>query len=163
MRGRNYYPHDLEWAAQQAHPGLRRGYGAAFSIEGQTGERVVLVHEIEKQVPESDLMDVVNCIRRALADEYELELHTVVLIKSGTIPRTSSGKIQRGACKAAFEAGLLAVVSENTLDSDRNAETDGVSSESPQTALENRAGRYLARGAWRTPSTSPRELLCTRR
>ena len=53
-------------SAQQAHPGLRRGYGAAFSIEGQTGERVVLVHEIEKHVPESDLADVVNCIRRVL-------------------------------------------------------------------------------------------------
>ncbi len=136
VRGRNYYPHDLEWSAQQAHPGLRRGSGAAFSIAGHSGERVVLVHEIEKQVSESDLMDVVNCIRRALADEYELELHTVVLIKSGTISRTSSGKIQRGACKAAFEAGQLAVVRENTLDFDRNVETDGVSNESPQTALE---------------------------
>lgn len=136
VRGRNYYPHDLEWTAQQAHPGLRRGYGATFSIEDNTGERVVLVHEIEKQVPESDLAEVMGCIRRALADEYELEIHTVVLIKPGTIPRTSSGKIQRGACKAAFEAGQLAVVRENTLDSDRNVETDGVSNESPHIALE---------------------------
>lgn len=138
VRGRNYYPHDLEWSAQQAHPGLRRGYGAAFSIEDNTGERVVLVHEIEKQVPESDLAKVMGSIRRALADEYELEIHTVVLIKSGTIPRTSSGKIQRGACKAAFEAGQLAVVGSSTLESDRNADTDGVSSESPQTSIETR-------------------------
>ncbi|MDH4251454.1 MAG: AMP-binding protein, partial [Nitrospira sp.] len=138
VRGRNYYPHDLEWSAQQAHPGLRRGYGAAFSIEDKTGERVVLVHEIEKQVSESDLAEVVGYIRRALADEYELEIHTVVLIKSGTIPRTSSGKIQRGACKAAFEAGQLAVVGSSTLESDRNADTDGVSSESPQTSIETR-------------------------
>ncbi|MGQ0556749.1 MAG: amino acid adenylation domain-containing protein [Nitrospiraceae bacterium] len=136
VRGRNYYPHDLEWSAQQAHPGLRRGYGAAFSIEDKTGERVALVHEIEKQVSESDLAEVVGCIRRALADEYELEIHTVMLIKSGTIPRTSSGKIQRGACKAAFEAGQLAVVGSSTLESDRNADTDGVSSESPQTSIE---------------------------
>jgi acyl-CoA synthetase (AMP-forming)/AMP-acid ligase II len=123
VRGRNYYPHDLEWSAQQAHPGLRRGYGAAFSIDGKTGERVVLVHEIERQVPESDLMEVVSCIRRALADEYELEIHTVVLIKSGTIPRTSSGKIQRGACRAAFESGQLAVVRASTLDLALEAET----------------------------------------
>ncbi|MBI5673196.1 MAG: AMP-binding protein, partial [Nitrospirae bacterium] len=136
VRGRNYYPHDLEWSAQQTHPGLRRGYGAAFSIEDKTGERVVLVHEVEKQVSESDLVEVVGCIRRALADEYELEIHTVVLIKSGTIPRTSSGKIQRGACKAAFEADQLAVVGSSALESDRNADTDGVSSENPQTALE---------------------------
>lgn len=138
VRGRNYYPHDLEWSAQQAHPGLRRGYGAAFSIEDKTGERVVLVHEVEKQVPESDLAEVAGCIRRALADEYELEIHAVALIKSGTIPRTSSGKIQRGACKAAFEAGRLTIVGSSTLEPDRNAETDGISSESPQTSAETR-------------------------
>ena len=90
---------------KQAHPGLRRGCGAAFSIESETGERVVLVYEIEKKLPESDMSEVMSCIRRALADEYELEVHTVVLIKSGTIPRTSSGKIQRHACKADFESG----------------------------------------------------------
>ncbi|MBS0184104.1 MAG: amino acid adenylation domain-containing protein [Nitrospira sp.] len=138
VRGRNYYPHDLEWSAQQAHPGLRRGYGAAFSIEGKTGELVVLVHEIEKQVPESDLTEVVRCIRRALADEYELEIHTVVLIKSGTIPRTSSGKIQRGACRAAFESGRLAVVMASTLDLAPEAETDGAPSKTPQTTIEKK-------------------------
>ena len=138
VRGRNYYPHDLEWSAQQAHPGLRRGYGAAFSIEGKTGERVVLIHEIEKQVPESDLADVVSSIRRALADEYELEIHTVALVKSGTIPRTSSGKIQRGACRVAFESDQLAIVMANTLDPAPEAETDGVPNEAPQTTIEKR-------------------------
>ncbi|MBX3327338.1 MAG: amino acid adenylation domain-containing protein, partial [Nitrospira sp.] len=137
VRGRNYYPHDLEWTAQHAHPSLRRGYGAAFSIEGKTGELVVLVNEIDKQISESDLMDVVNGIRRALADEYELEIHTVVLIKRGTIPRTSSGKIQRGACRAAFESGQLVVVKVSTLDQNLESET-GISSESPQTPAEKR-------------------------
>ncbi|MFO0700819.1 MAG: amino acid adenylation domain-containing protein [Nitrospira sp.] len=138
VRGRNYYPNDLEWTAQQAHAALRRGYGAAFSIEGKTRELVVLVHEIEKQVPESDLTDVVNHIRRALADEYELEIHTVVLIKSGTIPRTSSGKVQRGACRAAFESGRLAVVRASTVDENATAETDGGPEESLQTPIEER-------------------------
>lgn len=138
VRGRNYYPHDLEWSAEQAHPGLRRGYGTAFSIEGKTGECVVLVHEIDKQVPESDLTDVMSSIRRALADEYELEVHTVVLIKSGTIPRTSSGKVQRGACKAAFESGQLAVIAVSTLDLTLEAETDELRSEAPHTTTENK-------------------------
>lgn len=138
VRGRNYYPHDLEWTAQQAHPGLRQGYGAAFSIEGETGEHVVLVHEIDKPVPESDLTDVMSCIRRALADEYELEVHTVVLIKSGTIPRTSSGKVQRGACKAAFESGQLAVIAASTLNLTLEAETDELRSETPHTTIEKK-------------------------
>ncbi|MDH4082244.1 MAG: amino acid adenylation domain-containing protein [Nitrospira sp.] len=137
VRGRNYYPHDLEWTAQQAHFGLRRGSGAAFSIEGKTGELVVLVHEIDRQVSESDLPDVMNCIRRALADEYGLELHSMVLIKSGTIPRTSSGKIQRSACRAALESSQLAVVAASTLDL-ADAEPDELRSEPPQTTIEKK-------------------------
>lgn len=138
VRGRNYSPHDLEWTAQQAHFGLRRGSGAAFSIEGKTGELVVLVHEIDRQLSESDLPDVMNCIRRALADEYGLELHAVVLIKSGTIPRTSSGKIQRGVCKAAFESGQLAIVASSTSDPDPQYDAEGSPSESPHTIVEKR-------------------------
>ena len=138
VRGRNYYPHDLEWTAQQAHAGLRRGGGAAFSVERETGERVVLVHEIEKQGSESDLTNMVNSIRRVLADEYELEIHTVVLVKAGTIPRTSSGKIQRSACRAAIESGQLTAVRTSTLDEAPPSEAEGVPEESPHTAGEKR-------------------------
>ena len=138
VRGRNYYPHDLEWTAEQAHSGLRRGCGAAFSIASETGERVVLVYEIEKTLPESDMAEVMSGIRRALADEYELEVHNVVLVKSGTIPRTSSGKIQRHACRAAFESGQLTVVGASTLGT-REEEGRGESlSEAPYTTVEKK-------------------------
>ncbi len=136
VRGRNYYPHDLEWTAEEAHPGLRQGCGAAFSIASETGERMILVYEIEKKLPESDMTEVMSCIRRALADEHELEVHHVVLIKSGTIPRTSSGKIQRHACKADFESGRLAMVGASTLGTtEEEADTESLS-ESPYTAVE---------------------------
>ncbi len=138
VRGRNYYPHDLEWAAEQAHPGLRRGGGAAFSIESETGERVVLVCEIEKKLPESEMPEVMSCIRRALADEYELEVHNVVLVKSGTIPKTSSGKIQRHACRADFKSGQLSVVGMSTLDATEEEENVESLSETPQTTVEKR-------------------------
>ncbi|MGC4095736.1 MAG: AMP-binding protein [Nitrospira sp.] len=138
VRGRNYYPHDLEWTAQQAHPGLRRGGGAVFSIDDQTGERVVLVHEIESQLSESEWTDVVNSIRRVVADEYELELHHVVLVKSGTIPKTSSGKIQRAACRAAYESGQLTIITASTLDATTDAEGGESASAGPSTPIENR-------------------------
>jgi len=138
VRGRNYYPHDLEWTVEQAHPGLRRGCGAAFSIESETGERVVLVYEIEKKLPESDMSEVMSCIRRALADEYELEVHHVVLVKSGTIPRTSSGKIQRHACRANFESGQLAVVGTSTLGTTEEEQNVEPLSEIPRTQVEIR-------------------------
>ncbi|TKB58992.1 MAG: amino acid adenylation domain-containing protein [Nitrospira sp.] len=138
IRGRNYYPHDLEWVAEQAHPGLRRGCGAAFSIESETGERVVLVYEIEKKLPESDLAEVMSCIRRALADGYELEVHQVVLVKSGTIARTSSGKIKRHACRADFESGQLAVVGMSTLGMIEEEQNIGPLGEIPRTPVEKR-------------------------
>ena len=138
VRGRNYYPHDLEWTAEQAHPGLRRGGGAAFSIESETGERVVLVYEIEKKLPESDMSEVMSCIRRALADEYELEVHNVVLVKSGSISRTSSGKIQRHACRADFESGQLAMVGTSTLGTTEEEEDVESLSETPHTTVEKR-------------------------
>lgn len=138
VRGRNYYPHDLEWTAEQAHPGLRRGCGAAFSIESETGERVVLVYEIEKKLPESEMSEVMSCIRRALADEYELEVHNVVLVKSGTIPRTSSGKIQRHACRANFESGQLAMVGTSTLGTPEEEQNVEPLSEIPRTPVEKR-------------------------
>ena len=138
VRGRNYYPHDLEWTAEQAHPGLRRGCGAAFSIESATGERVVLVYEIEKKLPESDVSEVMSCIRRALADEYELEVHNVVLVKSGTIQRTSSGKIQRHACRADFESGQLAVVGTSMLGTTEEEQNGEPQSEIPRTPVEKR-------------------------
>ncbi|OQW32699.1 MAG: hypothetical protein A4E19_04880 [Nitrospira sp. SG-bin1] len=136
VRGRNYYPHDLEWTAEQVHAGLRRGGGAAFSIEGKTGELVVLVNEIEPQLRESDMPDVMSSIRRALADEHELEVHSVVLLRPGTIPRTSSGKIQRHACKTAFESGELAVITSSTLDLSIGDDLGDASTEMPETPAE---------------------------
>ena len=138
VRGRNYYPHDLEWTAEQAHPGLRRGCGAAFSVESETGERVVLVYEIEKKLPESDMSEVMSRIRRAIADEYELEVHTVLLVKSGTISRTSSGKIQRRVCRMDFEAGQFLIVGTSTLGTTEEAQNVEVLNDIPLTPLEQR-------------------------
>ncbi len=138
VRGRNYYPHDLEWTAERAHPGLRRGCGAAFSVEGETGERVVLVYEIEKKLSESDMSEVMRCIRRAVADEYELEVHTVVLVKSGTISRTSSGKIQRHACRAEFESGQLVIFGTSTLEKTEEQSNVQLLEETPFTPIETR-------------------------
>jgi amino acid adenylation domain-containing protein len=136
VRGRNYYPHDLEWTVEQVHAGLRRGCGAAFSIESETGVSVVLVYEVEKKLAESEISEVMSGIRRALADEYELEVHEVVLVKSGSISRTSSGKIQRHACRADFESGRLAVVGASTLGNSGEHQTVELLSETPRTPVE---------------------------
>ena len=59
IRGRNYYPHDIELTAEEAHPALRRRGGAAFSIEADAGEQAVLVHEVERATPQDQLESIV--------------------------------------------------------------------------------------------------------
>ncbi len=109
IRGRNHYPQDLELTAGQAHPALRAGGGAAFSVDVDAEERLVVVHELRRGV-EPDFDEVSDAVRRALSEEHEVHAHELVLISAGRLPKTSSGKVQRHACRAAFQAGELAVV-----------------------------------------------------
>jgi natural product biosynthesis luciferase-like monooxygenase protein len=108
VNGRNFYPQDIEFTAEQSHPALRPGCGAAFSVSDQEGERIVVVYEIARtQARGLDVDEVADCVRRTIAEEHELEIHTVVFLKSGGIPKTSSGKIQRRLCRTRFLAGDL--------------------------------------------------------
>ncbi|MCC6191127.1 MAG: amino acid adenylation domain-containing protein [Anaerolineales bacterium] len=111
IRGRNHYPQDIEATVERCHPGLRAGSGAAFSVDAAGEERLVVVFEVERH-HKPDLAEVVAAVRRALAVDHELQLHALVLIKTLSIPKTSSGKIQRHACKAQYLEGTLEVVAE---------------------------------------------------
>lgn len=106
IRGRNHYPHDIEWTVQQSRPELRPGCGAAFSVEEDDQERLAIVQEVEYRL-QPDVEEVASAIRRAVAEAHEVEVHAVVLIEPGTLPKTSSGKIERHACRTRFLAGDL--------------------------------------------------------
>lgn len=109
IRGRNLYPQDIELTVERSHPSLRAGSGAAFAIALSDTEGLVVVQELEfRQRP--DIASVTQAIRAAIAEAHEIPVYAVVLIKPGTIPKTSSGKIQRRACRAAFLANQLTVV-----------------------------------------------------
>ncbi len=109
IRGRNLYPQDIELTAERSHPSLRSGSGAAFTVEVDNEERLIVVQELEFRA-KPNLEEVIATIRQAVTEEYEVQVYAVVLIKGGTIPKTSSGKIQRRATKANFLAGKLDVV-----------------------------------------------------
>lgn len=111
IRGRNHYPQDIELTVERSHPGLRENATAAFVIEDREygAGRLIIVQELERRYREEDLANLAQKIRQAVAEEHEIQVQTVVLIKTGTIPKTSSGKIQRGACKELFLAGKLEV------------------------------------------------------
>ena len=110
VRGRNHYPHDIEQTAQECHPILRPGCGAVFTVETADTDQVVLAQEVRAETPSEidlDLNAVVSAIRRAVVGEHNLRLHTVLLLCARTLPKTSSGKVRRSACRAAFLSGEL--------------------------------------------------------
>ncbi len=106
IRGRNHYPQDVELAMQSCHAALKPDGGAAFSVEAANEEQLVVVHEIESRGA-TEAAEIIAAIRAVIAEEFELQPAAVVLIRSGTLPRTSSGKVQRGACREAFLNGTL--------------------------------------------------------
>lgn len=105
IRGSNRYPQDIELAAEQSHPAARPGCGAAFSVEVAGEEQLVLVQEADDKAANVD--EIIASIRRAIAESQDIQAYAVVLIKPGTISKTSSGKIQRRACRDDFLAGSL--------------------------------------------------------
>ena len=111
IRGRNHYPQDIELTVEKSHPSLKLGSGAAFSIDINGEERLVVCQEIERSyLRKLDINEVVTAIRRAVSQEHELQLYAVVLLKTGSILKTSSGKIQRQACLSSFINDDLNVV-----------------------------------------------------
>ena len=116
IRGRNHYPQDIELTVEQSHAVLRMASSASFSVEVEGEERLVVVQELERHYRHVDLNEVMQTIREAVTAEHELQVYAVVLIKTGSIPKTSSGKIQRHACRAAFLDNALEVVAQNRLD-----------------------------------------------
>jgi acyl transferase domain-containing protein/acyl-CoA synthetase (AMP-forming)/AMP-acid ligase II/acyl carrier protein len=111
VRGRNHHPQDLERTAQASHSALRPGCGAAFSIDAGGEEQVVIVNEATL----SDGLEpggIIEAVRHAIAAAHDLHVHAVVLIAPRTIPKTSSGKLQRHACRDALRQGRLEVLAE---------------------------------------------------
>jgi acyl-CoA synthetase (AMP-forming)/AMP-acid ligase II/acyl carrier protein len=112
IRGRNYYPQDIELAVQRAHPALIADGGAAFSVEVDGEERLVVVQEVDRRYRDLDYREVIRQIRRAVTEEFDLDLQAIVLIRQASLPRTTSGKIQRTLCREKFLAAQLKTVAE---------------------------------------------------
>lgn len=108
VRGRNHYPHDIEFTAEHAHPALRVGCSAAFQLpDDDAEERLVLVMEVRGSSETVDGVEITGQVREAVALVHGLRVHTIMLVCAGTVPKTSSGKIQRGLCRARYLAGEL--------------------------------------------------------
>ena len=111
IRGRNHYPQDLEHTVEEASDLIRAGSVAAFAVDVDDRERVVVVAEIErgKRDPH-EIAAAFEVIRSKLARDHEVAVEGIVLVRPNSVPKTSSGKIQRHACKRQFVDGTLEVV-----------------------------------------------------
>jgi acyl-CoA synthetase (AMP-forming)/AMP-acid ligase II len=126
ISGRKLYPQDIELTVEQSHPALRPACCAAFSIDGTGEEQLIIAAEVEpryqpavRNPPDGkprahpngrlplDVEATVRVIRRAVAEEHDVRVHTVVLLRAGRVPRTTSGKVQRHACQTSFLKGTL--------------------------------------------------------
>jgi acyl-CoA synthetase (AMP-forming)/AMP-acid ligase II len=102
--GQNHYPQDIEMTVENSHFALRPGCCAAVSIDLEGRERLVVVAELERSHRNVDRSEIVKAIRQAVAEQHELRVDHTWLLDPGGIPKTSSGKIQRHACRAGFLA-----------------------------------------------------------
>lgn len=116
LRGRNYYPQDIELSIAKAHSAIRPGYVAAFSLVDTDLERLVVVAEIEREFFRSMKADeVVNAIRHRVALEHEVAVDQVVLLKPYKIPVTSSGKIMRRQTRQMLLDGELDMIAQSEI------------------------------------------------
>jgi acyl-CoA synthetase (AMP-forming)/AMP-acid ligase II len=108
VRGRNHHPQDIEATVQSVHPGLRPGGGAAFEVaRDDSRPRVVVVQEVDRRCRKLDVPQLVADIRQAVAERHDLQIHDVRLIEFGSIPKTTSGKVQHHLCRAGYVGGTL--------------------------------------------------------
>jgi fatty-acyl-CoA synthase len=110
IEGRNHYPQDIEATAADASPVVRRGYATAFSVpDGQGGQLLVIVAERAPGTGRVDPQPAIEAIRQAVSHLHLLSVSDVLLLPAGAIPRTTSGKLARRACRQQYLNGTLGV------------------------------------------------------
>jgi amino acid adenylation domain-containing protein len=114
IRGNNHYAEDIERTVLSSHPALRPGCGAVFSVDDGGTERLVVVQEIDTR-QEVDAGALVGDICQAVAEVHEVPVHSVILTAPRTIPKTSSGKVRRRACRAAWHEHTQDGTQDHTL------------------------------------------------
>ena len=114
--GRNHYPQDIEQTVAEASDGIRHGFVAAFSVPARelpdgspddTSEKLVIVAERGPGAGRADPQPIIDAVRKAVSRKHAVNTYDVRLVAAGVIPRTTSGKLARRACRAEYIEGTL--------------------------------------------------------
>lgn len=119
VNGKNYYPQDFEYLSEVSDPALRPGNVAAFSIDYERTTKVVLLQEVRHNYSNQmtkNIEEIAYKIRSSINNQYDLNIDEIIFIKSGTIPKTSSGKIQRHGARLGYLNGELEIIGSDTLE-----------------------------------------------
>lgn len=117
IRGQNHYPQDIEQTVAQSHDAVQLQSGAAFSVDIDGEERLIVAQEVKRTTLRSlDADSVTDAIRAAVSRQHRLQVHAVVLLKPGSLPKTTSGKVQRLGCKVDFQENTLNAVGRWSVD-----------------------------------------------
>ncbi|HEX3870001.1 MAG TPA: phosphopantetheine-binding protein, partial [Pirellulales bacterium] len=125
--------------------------GAAFAVEADEQERLVVVHEIERNSRHEDFSKVLRDIRTAVVREHEVEVQAIVLIRPVSLPRTTSGKVQRSLCRAKYLRGELKVVAEWSLTDKVTGMSSGATRDLSNGHAGNGNGQYGGNGQYAAP------------
>src|ERR1043165_2752024 len=134
VNGFNHYPEDVEFSVAQNHTDLVSGGGAAFAFTREGRDHLVIVHELRRGW-RGDGAGIIEAIKAGVAEHHGIAPYAVVLVDRGTLPQTTSGKLQRHAVRDAFESGTL---------QPRAAWPEAGAGDRPGTALEEPGGAPLA-------------------
>lgn len=106
VNGTNHSPQDLEQEAERSHQGIRTGGCAAFAVNGNAGDELILFVELERECwrrPEQ-WPAIESAMRAAMFANHGLRAKDIRFMKPGELPRTSSGKVRRSQCRADYES-----------------------------------------------------------
>ena len=117
IRGRNLHPHDLEETVSASHPALIYRQCAVFTLREKDDDRLVAVQEVLPT--QQNFSEIYKKIQKAVFEEHELTLHKIVLIQPRSLPKTSSGKIQRSRCRSMLYTNKLKEIDRKEMDSEK--------------------------------------------
>lgn len=102
IRGANHFPDDIESTVRTAHPALHGSDAAAFAVSGESSDSLAVVIEVDREVDPKFLPEIHEAVKIAVVDAHDVQVSAAAYIRRGNLLKTSSGKIQRAACRAAF-------------------------------------------------------------
>jgi len=159
VRGANHYPQDIEITAATSHPACLADWACAFVVETQNEEHLVVAQALDRKAMRDiraldetgqmrEYARIQHAIRRAIVEEHDIQPYAVLIVPQRAISKTSSGKVQRSACCAAYQNGTLEILAVDTIDSSA-AVPDMHGAEMEKAAAVLRAADHLTEPALR--------------